>query len=177
MPIVKSSARLGSSLLALVAVQALAAPEGNSQPMAAREQIDRSFALRAGAKVDLASIAGAVTVETAAGGRAEIHILREAATRGELDCTRTEIESRDGGLSVRQRRAEDGGACRNIRMRQTVRLVVPRNVDLTLDGIAGKVEIGSIDGAVRLRRVAGRTSIAGARSAEPRGISVVELRR
>jgi hypothetical protein len=142
-----------------------AAWAGEDSPMAAREQIDRSFTLAPGALVRVSSIAGPVTVETGGGSRAELHILREAASQRELACTRTEIDNRNGGLSVRQVRKEEQG-CRNLHSRQTVRLILPRNIDLTLDSIAGKVDVGAVEGAVRLSSIAGRTSLQGARSAE-----------
>ena len=158
-----SSLILASGLIAIGLVQGAIAQERADLP--ARERIDRSFTLRPGAAVSISSIAGPVTVETGGGSRAEVHILRQARTRQELECTRTEVEGRNGGLSIRQLTPSRLQSCRTIEMRQTVRLVLPRNVDLSLESIAGKLEVGTIDGALRLNSIAGRTTIAGARSA------------
>lgn len=158
------AATLGLIVVSLAGIGAARADDNG--PMPAREQIDRSFVIAPGAKVSISSIAGPVTVETGGSGRAEIHILREAGSKRELDCTRTEIEARNGGLSLRQIRRSQDNACRDIRTRQNVRLIVPRNVDLSLDSIAGRLEIGEVDGAVKLSSIAGRTRVAGARSAE-----------
>ena len=159
-----SSLTLASGLIAIGLVHGANAQERADLP--ARERIDRSFTLRPGAAVSISSIAGPVTVETGGGSRAEVHILRQARTQQELECTRTEIESRNGGLSIRQLTPSRLQACRTIETRQTVRLVLPRNVDLSLDSIAGKLEVGTVDGALRLSSIAGRTTIAGARSAD-----------
>jgi hypothetical protein len=164
--------RLGTSCLALsssllaIGIGSASAQERGAEQTLAREQIDRSLLLRPGAAVSVEGIAGPVTIETGSGSHAEIHIRREAPTQRELDCTRTEIENRNGGLSLRQLKPDKAGECRNIRMRQTIRLILPRNVDLALNGIAGKVEIGAIDGGVRLRGIAGSTKVSQARSAD-----------
>lgn len=162
----KSYLLVASSLLAAGLVPAAAAQDRDTRSMPAREQIDRSFTIGHGASVSITSIAGPVTVETGGSSRAEIHILREARSKAELDCTHTEILTGNNRLSLRQFRPSETGACRQIEMRQTVRLVLPRNVDLSLKSIAGRVAAGTIEGALRLENIAGRTDLAGARSAD-----------
>jgi hypothetical protein len=132
----------------------------------ARQQIDRSFDLAPGAKVDVSSIAGPVTIEAGAGNHAEVHILNMARNQRELDCIRIDIEGSAQALKVKRVDAEDRGACRNVRARQEVRLVVPRSVALTLSSVAGSIDVAALDGPVRLHSIAGRATLAGARSAD-----------
>jgi hypothetical protein len=55
--------------------------------------------------------------------------------------------------------------CTIVRGSQTVTLRVPRDVDLSLRNIAGRVRIGSTDGMVYLESIAGRVEAAGLREA------------
>jgi len=131
--------------------------------MAAQERIDRSFALRSGADVSVNGIAGSVSVETREGGEAEVHIVRMARTQRELDCYRTIVEQTGGGLRIAHEQ-DRSRECRSINSRQEVRLVLPRSVNLQMSSIAGRVEVGELDGRVRLDSVAGNVHIASARS-------------
>ncbi len=165
----KSLLLAGGCALALAAtISAPAAGDSgqtrrDSDVMTAREQIDRNFALRDGAEVSVEGIAGSVIVETRDGGEAEVHILREARTQRELDCYRTTIEQTNGGLRIAHEQ-DRSRECRSINSRQEVRLVLPRSINLEMSSIAGRVEVGELEGRVRLDSVAGNVYIASARS-------------
>ncbi|HYD13002.1 MAG TPA: hypothetical protein VEC11_09155 [Allosphingosinicella sp.] len=135
------------------------------QAMPAREEIERTVPLDPQALVSVSGIAGPVTVVTGGGSRAEVHIVRMAATPAELACYRTEV--RGGGARlviahVQERTPE----CGTLRDRQEVRLVLPRRVDLTLTQIAGTVSIGPLDGTLRLESIARHVTVADVRSAD-----------
>jgi hypothetical protein len=132
----------------------------------ARAQLDQSFRLDPHASVSVTGIAGPVTVTTGDGDMAEVHIVRTAATERELQCYRTEVHG--GGARLVIEHVQDSGrpGCDSIRSHQEVRLVLPRSVDLTLSTIAGAVEIGPLDGRLRLDSIAGHASVAGVRSGD-----------
>ena len=160
----------GGAAIAFAGLGAVRAAHGDSnqvrhagEAMQAQERIDRSFTLRPGAEVSVSGIAGPVTVETTDGDRAEVHVLRMARTQHELDCYRTLVEERDGGLRIAHERVRSR-ECRSIRSRQEVRLRLPRSANLSLSSVAGRVEIGALAGRVRLDSVAGHVRIAGARA-------------
>lgn len=134
--------------------------------LAEREEIHETFRLEPGARVRVTGIAGPVSVETAAGDTAQVHIVRMAATRRELDCYRTAVAGGGGALSVEHVQDSRRPGCDSIRSRQEVRLILPRSVDVELSTIAGRVDIAAVDGLVRLDSIAGHVTIAGARSAE-----------
>ena len=132
--------------------------------MTAQERIDQVYDLAPGAEVSVEGIAGPVTVETGAGDRAEVHILRQARTQRELDCYRTSVEASRNRLRIEHDQEQTEG-CRSIHSRQEVRLVLPRSANLSLESIAGRVEIAPLDGHVELESIAGHVNLASVRSA------------
>lgn len=134
-------------------------------PMTAREEIDQSYDLAANSHVRVDGIAGPVTVETGDFARAEVHIVRLAASQRELDCYRTRVTAAPNRLTIAHDR-DDSRDCRNIRARQEVRLRLPRSVNIYMESIAGAVEIGAVDGMVRLQSIAGRATLTEVRSAD-----------
>ncbi len=134
--------------------------------MTAREEIHRSFRLEPGARISVEGIAGPVSITTGAGDTAEVHVVRMARTQRELDCYRTVVTGGGEALSVEHVQDSDRAGCDSIRSRQEVRLVVPRSVNIELSTIAGRVDIGPVDGKVSLDSIAGHAALAGARSAD-----------
>lgn len=136
----------------------------DSTPMTARDVIDQTYDLARGSTVRVEGIAGPVTVETGDFDRAELHVERMAATQRELDCYRTQVTATANSLTIEhvQDRTRE---CRNIRSRQEVRLRLPRSANVEMESIAGAVEIGPLDGMLRLNSIAGRTTLAEVRSA------------
>lgn len=155
------------ALCALLPSASAAAHDGAAATeMTAREEIHRTFELERGARIRVDGIAGPVSIETTDGGSAQVHILRMAATRRELDCYRTAVTGGGGSLTIEHVQEIKRRGCDGIRSRQEVRLVVPRSVDIDLSTIAGRVDIGPVDGRVSLDSIAGRVTVVGARSAE-----------
>lgn len=136
----------------------------DSTPMTARETIDQSYDLARGSNVNIEGIAGPVTVETGDSDRAEVHIIRMAASQRELDCYRTQVSATHNSLTIEhvQDRSRD---CRNINSRQEVRLRLPRSANVEMESIAGAVDVGPLEGMLRLNSIAGRTTLAEVRSA------------
>ena len=124
-----------------------------------REEINKSYELAPGARVELSVISGSVDVETTGGSVAEVHIVRMGETRKDLDCYTIDIEDTPGSLIMRHKQERTGG-CSNIRAKQQVTLRLPRNVDLKLNAISGPVRIGEIDGSLRLSGISGRVDVA-----------------
>ncbi len=116
-----------------------------------REDINQTYELAPGARVELSVISGSVDVETTSGNTAEVHIVRMGETRKDLDCYTVAIEHTPTSLIMRHKQ-ERTDECQIIRAKQQVMLRLPRNVDLKLSiprmsergirvsGISGKVE-------------------------------------
>jgi hypothetical protein len=166
---------ISAQAILLVALCALVPPTGgaaaadgggSASAMTAREEIHRTFRLDRGARVRVEGIAGPVSIETADGDGAQVHIVRLAASQRELGCYRTAVAGGGAALAIEHVQDTKRPGCDSIRSRQEVRLVLPRTVDVHLSTIAGGVDIAPIDGRVSLDSIAGRVTVAGARSAE-----------
>src|SRR5215471_19856913 len=120
----------------------------DDQSYPAREDINKTYELAPGSRVELSVVSGSVDVETTNGSVAEVHIVRMGETRKDLDCYTIDIEDTPGSLIMRHKQERTGG-CSNIRAKQQVTLRLPRNVDLKLNAISGPVRIGEIDGSLR----------------------------
>lgn len=131
-----------------------------------REEINKSFPLDANARVEVAGIAGPVNIETTDGNTAQVHIVRMAQTQRELQCYETLVKSAANSLSVRHNQFSQRAGCSSIRSRQEVTLRLPRTVELDLSYIGGEVNIGVIEGVVRLSSIAGRAVVTQAQAAE-----------
>lgn len=131
-----------------------------------REEINKTFQLARGARVDVSNVGGPVEVETTDGAGAEIHIVRSAPNRAELDCYRIHVEHTPNRLAIRPVQAGTGGRCQSYRSRESARLKVPRSVNLSLHTIGGDVSLGPLDGALRLRTLGGTVRLAQVSEAE-----------
>ncbi len=146
--------------------------ERSAHDLPVREEINRKFQFARFGRVEVSGIAGGpVDIETTGGNTIEVHILRSAQTQAELDCYRTEVENTPDSLTIRHVQDGRSGVCRSIRARQRVRLRVPRAVDVSLKTIGGAVNVGAIDGALRLTGIAGHATVAQVREAEINGLA------
>ena len=143
-----------------------------------RDEINRSFTLPAKARVEVVAINGSVDIKAIDGDTAIVEIERTARSRAELDCNKVVLRQVLGNLVIR---SEMG--CENIvvQVKHRVLLSLPRYVDLSVNGVSGPVNIGEIDGALRISGNSGNINLAqsGRRSSirGNSGTTTVNLRR
>ena len=122
-----------------------------------RDESRQSYRLAPGARVELSSVSGHVTVETGGGSEAEVHIVRSARRRDELGCREFKVAATETGLRL------DGNdnrrECRNVQVRQTVRLKLPRSINLEVTSVSGHVTVGEIDGSVKMTSISGHANV------------------
>ena len=124
-----------------------------------REEINQTYELAGGARVEVSGINGAVDIETSNSSTAEVHIVRSARTREDLDYHKIIIEHTANLLVVRgEKEKERGYGNRNVRQRVTLKL--PRQVELNVSGVNGRTNVGEIDGPVRLSGINGAVEVA-----------------
>lgn len=123
-----------------------------------RDESRQKFTLAPGARVEVSRIRGPVDIETADVSEAEVHVVRTARSRADLNFHRVITEASGGGLTVRG--AEEDEANRNVRVRHRVTLRLPRRVELSVRSINGRTEIGEIDGAVKIESINGGLRVA-----------------
>jgi DUF4097 and DUF4098 domain-containing protein YvlB len=130
-----------------------------------KEDINKTYQLTRGARVEVTGMAGPVEVTAVEGNTATVHVVRSGQTREDLDCYRTVVEGDANRLEIRHERFRSS-RCESIKARQSVKLLVPREVDLHLSTIAGAVNVGAVEGVVKLTNIAGPVVVTGAQSAE-----------
>lgn len=129
-----------------------------------RDTFDQNYQLAPGALVRVSGINGAVTIETANTTTAEVHIVRMARTREDLERQRVLVEQTAGGLYVHGENSKDESERRHgSGVRQRVTLRVPRQIELQASGINGRTTVGEVDGPVRLSGINGKAEVAQAR--------------
>jgi hypothetical protein len=133
---------------------------GEDNDMPERDEIRQSFQLSPGTRVEVKGINGTVDIDTAPGNTAEVHIVRSARTREALNFKRVIIEHNASGLTIRGENEKENWGGRDRDVRQRVMLKLPRQVDLGVNGINGRVDVGEIDGPVRLSGINGRVEVA-----------------
>jgi len=129
-----------------------------------RDEFRQTYQIAAGAPVRVSGINGRVDIETTSGSTAEVHIVRSARTKQDLEHRKVIVEQPSGGLVVRGEKENgviDHG--RRPQVRQQVTLRVPRNIDLTASGINGRTTVGEVDGPVKLSGINGRVEVGQAR--------------
>ena len=123
-----------------------------------KDEFHQSYQLAAGARVEVQAINGSVEIATAPGATAEVNIIRSARTREDLDYHKVLVEQTGTSLTVRGEKHTGYSDHRDVRQR--VVLSLPRQIDLGVSGINGRVGVGEIDGPVRLSGINGRVEVA-----------------
>jgi hypothetical protein len=124
-----------------------------------RDSIDQTYRLSAGARVEVRGINGTVDVESGTEGTAEVHIVRSARNAEDLNFRKVLIEHTGNSLVIRGEQEKDKWGHRDREVRQRVMLRLPRQVDLSVNGINGRVDVGEIDGPVRLSGINGKVEV------------------
>jgi hypothetical protein len=129
--------------------------DGDDRDYSERDEIKQSYELSPGARVEVRGINGTVDIETGSSA-AEVHIIRSARTREELNYRRIIVEHTANSLIIRPEKENERGD-RNVRQRVMLRL--PRQVDLAVSGVNGRTNVGEIDGPVRLSGINGAVEV------------------
>jgi hypothetical protein len=143
-----------------------------------RDEINKSFTLPAKAAVEVVAINGSVDIKAIDGDTAIVEIERTASSRAEMDCNKVVLRQVLGKLLIR---SEMG--CENVvvQVKHRVLLSLPRYVDLSVNGVSGPINIGEIDGALRISGNSGQINLAqagrGSRITGNSGTTTINLRR
>jgi len=122
-----------------------------------RDEINRSFTLPARARVEVVAINGSVDIKAIDGDTASVEIERTARSRAELDCNKVVLRQVSGNLFIR---SEAVGENIVIQVKHRVLLSLPRNVDLSVVGVSGPVNVGEIEGTISISGNSGNINLA-----------------
>ncbi len=124
-----------------------------------RDEINRSFTLPAKARVDVSAITGSVDIKAIDGDTAIVQIERTGRSRAELDCLKVVLEQAAGNLTI-QSKTVGGPGCQITQVVYRVLLSLPRHVDVSIQGVSGPINIGEIEGTLRLSGNSGDINLA-----------------
>jgi hypothetical protein len=156
---------LGGALASLIAIpQALAffaqKKSADAGELRERDEIRQTFKLTPGTRVEVSSIRGSVEIETADTDVAEVHIVRSAQSRKDLEQFKVGIENKPQSLIIRgETRRRDSGAGDGPEVRQHVMLRLPRRVDLSIETITGEVRLPDVGGQLVVGNVGGSLNV------------------
>ena len=126
-----------------------------------RDEFNQSYRLAPGAEVEIESISGSVTIETADTDTAEVHVVRSAETREDLECRPMHIEHSDARLTISGN--EQRRRCQNVQVRQQVTLRLPRRISLNVSSVSGHVNAGDLDGPASFNSISGHATVGNVR--------------
>jgi len=146
-----------------------AKPSGNND-FPESDEIQRSYQLVPGARVDVSAISGSIVIETSDTNMAEVHVVRTARSRAELAYRNVIVEQQGSGLVVRGEAEREDSVPHGVLVKHRILLKIPRQVSLSVNNISGAATIGNIDGPVRVENISGA-----AKFADVRGPLIVNL--
>ena len=124
-----------------------------------RDEINKTFHLAPGARVDVSSIRGPVEIVSGDGATAEVRIIRSARTRAHLEYHKIEVEQTGNGLVVRGVQEPEDRQRENIQVDHHVMLKLPRRIDLSVKSVSGSIKVGDVDGQTDVSSISGSANI------------------
>ena len=122
-----------------------------------KDEFQQSYTLAPGSQVEIKAINGSVTIETTSGSTAEVHVIRSARKREDLEYRKVVVEQVGRRFTVRGENDSEGR--RHAEVRQQVMLKLPRKVDLEVHGINGSVKAAEIEGRGSVSGVNGKVEL------------------
>jgi DUF4097 and DUF4098 domain-containing protein YvlB len=128
-----------------------------------REETRQTYQLSPGASVEIASINGAVKIETSDTSTAEVLIERLAVSQEALSRRKVTVQADANSLRIQGEKGDVGFFERffGSNPSERVTLKLPRQISLHTKGVNGPVVVGDVDGPVDVHGINGRVQIAG----------------
>ena len=155
-----------TALLTSIIMLACGAPRGGFTTETAqrsdfqeRDEINQTYQLAPGARVEVSSIRGRVEIVTADTATAEVRIVRSARTRADLEYHKIEVEQSGNSLVVRGVQEPEQRRRENVQVDHHVTLRLPRRIDFSVSSISGWIKVGDVDGQTRVNSISGSANI------------------
>jgi DUF4097 and DUF4098 domain-containing protein YvlB len=145
-------------MLACGVPRAVTSETAQNKDFKERDEFTQTYQLPAGARVEVSSIRGHVTITNADTATAEVKIIRTARSRADLEYHKIEVQQTGNSLVVRGVQ-EPGNRGQNIRVNHEVILRLPRSIDLSVNSISGSLEAGDVNGQMDVKSISGSANI------------------
>ena len=124
-----------------------------------RDEINQTYQLAPGTRVEVSSIRGGVEILNADTSTAEVQIVRTARSRADLEYHKIEVEQTGNSLVVRGVQEPEQRQRQNIQVNHHVVLKLPRSIDLTVKSVSGSLKAGDVDGQTHVFSISGSVKI------------------
>jgi DUF4097 and DUF4098 domain-containing protein YvlB len=124
-----------------------------------RDEINQTYQLAPGTRVEVSSIRGPVEIVNADIATAEVHIVRTARTRADLEYHKIEVMQTGNSLVVRGVQEPEERRRENIQVNHHVMLKVPRSINLSVSSVSGSLKVGDVDGQAHVSSISGSVNI------------------
>lgn len=124
-----------------------------------RDEINQTYQLVPGARVEVSSIRGPVEIVNADTATAEVRIIRTARTRADLEYHKIEVEQAGNSLVVRGVQEPEPRRRQNIQVNHRLILKLPRRIDLSVNSVSGTLKVGDVDGQTHVSSISGSANI------------------
>ena len=124
-----------------------------------RDEVNQTYELAPGARVEVSSIRGRVEIVTADTTTAEVQIIRTARTRADLEYHKIEVEQAGNSLVVRGVQDREQRRGQNIQVNHQVILKLPRRIDLSVNSVSGPIKVGDVEGQTHVSSISGSAKI------------------
>jgi putative adhesin len=124
-----------------------------------RDEINQTFQLAPGARIEVSSIRGPVEITTGDGATAEVHIVRTARSRADLEYHKIEVRQTSNSLVVRGVQEREDRQRENVQVNHHVMLKLPRSIDVTVNSVSGSIKVGDVDGPANVSSISGAAEI------------------
>jgi hypothetical protein len=124
-----------------------------------RDEINQTYQLAPGARVEVSSIRGPVKIVTGNSATAEVQIVRSARTRADLQYHKITVEQTGNGLVVRGVQEPEDRRHDNVQVDHNVVLKLPRQIDLSVSSVSGQLRVGDVDGQTTVSSISGSADI------------------
>src|SRR4029453_2349085 len=124
-----------------------------------RDEINETYQLAPGTRVEVSSIRGPVEIVNADTATAQVQIVRTARTRADLEYHKIEVIHAGNSLVVRGVQEPEGRRRDNIQVNHHVILKLPRRIDLSVNSVSGWIKVGDVDGQTLVNSISGSANI------------------
>jgi hypothetical protein len=124
-----------------------------------RDEINRTYQLAPGARVEVSSIRGPVEIVNTDSATAQVQIIRTARTRADLEYHKIEVAQTANGLVVKGIQEPEQRRHENVQVNHRVMLKVPRQIELAVKSISGSLKVGDVDGQTVVSSISGSADI------------------
>jgi predicted membrane protein len=124
-----------------------------------RDEVNQTYELTPGARVEVSSIRGPVEIFTADTTTAEVKIIRTAGTRADLDYHKIAVQLAGNIIVVRGVQESEGRRAEKVYVDHHVILKLPRRIDLSVKSISGWIKVGDVEGQTHVSSISGSADI------------------